>query len=297
MVLSKQDIIQECTSQKLIEDFDSNNFQTCSYDLTFSGEYYLPEDDDQVVIKTLGIDAKLMIPADAICYLITKETVNIPNDLTASISLAFGLIKKGVMLSAQPPYDPGYKGKTVALLHNLSDKPVEICKDDHILNIIFERLSSRVDNEDLYKGQYNNLNSLAQYCNEVRRGGVYKLMQDLDVQKRDLDTQKKDMEKQRKKTGSFIPTLMTITSIIIAIVTFLITLIATSNIFIPILQPTKENKVDSAATSKDVFSFTIPSGSKNQVIIYVDDHAYQLDFDSATVQMLDQTPQDDETGE
>ena len=56
------------------------------------------------------------------------------------------------MLAAQPPYDPGYDGKTVALLHNLSDEEVEIEKGDHILNIVFSELTMPVEKENLYHG-------------------------------------------------------------------------------------------------------------------------------------------------
>lgn len=114
--------------------------------------------------------------------------------LNASISLSFGLIKKGVMLAAQPPYDPGYEGKTVALSHNLSDEEVEIEKGDHILIIVFSELTMSVEQENLYHGSYQGLNSLSEYCKQVKKGAVFAL--------------KRDLEKKQKKFESFMPNLL-----------------------------------------------------------------------------------------
>ena len=78
MVLSRMDIIKYCKTQALIDHkcFNEKNVQTCSYDLTFSGEYYYHEENhgDHVVITKLQPGEKLRIPADAICYILSAET-------------------------------------------------------------------------------------------------------------------------------------------------------------------------------------------------------------------------------
>lgn len=181
MVLSKNDIIYRCEHEKLIEGYCYENVQTCSYDLRMGSQYYYDKNkgDDVVNISSLQKGEVLKIPPDAICYVITEESVNMPDDLTASISLSLGLIKCGVMLAAQPPYDPGYKGKTVALLHNLSNEPVKIKYGQHILNIVFTKLSTPVEQTQKYSGDYQGLNDLKAFCQEVRVGAVFELKQEL----------------------------------------------------------------------------------------------------------------------
>ena len=182
MVLSKSEINQRCRAIKpLIENMSDANVQACSYDLRMGNQYYYDDGDNnhQANVRTLGIGEYLKIPPNAICYVITEELVNIPGDLPASISLSFGLIKRGVMLAAQPPYDPGYSGKTVALLHNLSNETIVIKRKDHILNIIFEELTDSVPCSSLYKGDYQSLTDLSAFCQEVRVGAVFALKKDL----------------------------------------------------------------------------------------------------------------------
>lgn len=207
MTLSKDDLLKRCVKEHLIEPYTMESIQACSYDLTFSGEYYYhhPEDGNEVKIRTLPKGGKLKIPKDAICYVLTTETISMPNDLTASLSLAFSLIKEGIMLAAQPPYDPGYEGKTVALLHNLSDDVVFLQKGQHILSIVFNLLSSPIQDADRYQGNYQGLDSLKQYCTEVKRGGVFVLAQKFDT--------------WREKFQRAVPTLLTILTLIIGILT------------------------------------------------------------------------------
>lgn len=218
MTLSKNDIEKRGEHEGLISPYCRSQTQACSYDMTFSGEYYYYDESDgnQVQIRRLGNSEKLYIPADAICYVLTEESVNMPDDLTASISLAFGLIKKGVMLAAQPPYDPGYRGKTVALLHNLSNDEVEISKGEHILNIVFNRLNEPIHADQRYSGKYQDLNSLENYCTQVRKGAVFVLKQEL--------------EQQKKKFDNFLPNILTIITIVVAVLTILCTILTASGL-------------------------------------------------------------------
>lgn len=210
MVLSKDGIMYCCQHMHLIDNYRLENIQTCSYDLRMGEQYYFyKEGDHKVNVCSLRQNESLKIPPNAICYVITEESVNMPQDLTASISLAFGLIKKGVMLAAQPPYDPGYHGKTVALLHNLSNEPVKIKRGDHILNIIFTKLSMPVDSNQLYNGSYQNLRDLKDYCDEVRIGAVFELNAEL--------------RKIRTRFYNSIPTILTIITVLIGLITLIVT--------------------------------------------------------------------------
>lgn len=277
MTLSKEDIKKYCTDQSLVCPYDEKNVQTCSYDLTFGGEYYFyrEKDGNRVNIVRLRQGEKLYIPADAICYILTEETVQIPNNLTASISLSFGLIKKGVMLAAQPPYDPGYKGKTVALLHNLSDEEVEISVGEHILNIVFSTLSSPVSDVDLYQGKYQGLNSLNEYCTKVKKGAIFVLKQDL--------------EKQKKNFNNFLTTLLTIITVIIAVLTILFTFLTISDLF-------QSSAQKGSVEDQEELSFIIDE-STNTLVIVIDGKQYELKLEDETAEEQESGTMENISGE
>jgi len=82
-----------------------------------------------------------VIPPNGLCFVISKELINMPNDL-AGLLLKTDFIRKGIMLAAQPPIDPGYNWKIYGMLDNLSNDEVCLSRKDTILTIEFLKLDS-----------------------------------------------------------------------------------------------------------------------------------------------------------
>ena len=127
MVLSKKEIIDrinksEQHTYKFIDPYNIQNVKSASYDLTLGNEYYICSEREKPDIKKLGVNESVTVPPRATFFVISKEKLHIPLDICASVSLAFGLIRKGIIFAVQPPIDPGYHGAIVALLHNMSDE-------------------------------------------------------------------------------------------------------------------------------------------------------------------------------
>ena len=210
MILSKPDIRDYCDKKKLVTPWKDERIEPSSYDLTFDGQYYYYQKSDGVAprVQIVKDDEDLQIPADAICFVMTKETVTMPNNIAGQISLKLGLILKGVMLSNHPPIDPGYSGKIVGMLHNLSDRPVSIPKGSHILSIVFHQLSTSLEPKDAYHGKHQGLTQLRDCVNEVLRGSVARLAEDL--------------KKSNSRFLSFFPSMMVLVTVIIAVLTIIV---------------------------------------------------------------------------
>ena len=272
MVLSKGDILSRCEElaekDALISNFRYENIQTCSYDLRMGGQYYYHKKayGDSVKVSTLKEGEVLNIPPHAICYVMTEETVNIPADLTASISLAFGLINRGIMLAAQPPYDPGYKGKTVALLHNLSNRDVQIKRGQHILNMVFTKLNSDVSAEQKYKGKYQGLDDLNDYCKEKRVGAIFELNQKL--------------EKTRDRFNNFLPNILTVITVVIAVLTVLFSVLIGIQSGRSLFQ--SDSSKDDALVHTTYPEFSVDK-ERNTLIICIDDQYYEVKLNTETL--------------
>ena len=266
MVLSKSEIMHRCEdeNEKLITPFCHDNIQACSYDLTMGSQYYFHKKayGDAVYVSTLQKDEILRIPPHAICYVITEESVNMPLDLTASISLSFGLISSGVMLAAQPPYDPGYSGKTVALLHNLSDQYIKIKRGQHILNMVFTRLDEPISEADKYHGKYQDLKDLKKYCTEKRVGAVFELNQ--------------KFQSASSRINRSLPTLLTIITVIIGLLTFLLTIQTSRNA--GQASPSNDAIVQDSSTP----SFSVDK-ERNIIVVEIDGQTYDLNLNTNTL--------------
>ena len=270
MILSKNEILNACEKKKLIEPYDVSLIQTCSYDLTFNGEYSIYDPKKQYNNnKVLKKGEKLVIPADAICFVLTNETVNIPKNLTATISLSMGLIKSGVMLAAQPPYDAGYSGKTVALLHNLSNKPVTIEVNQHILNIVFSELKSGVSDSEKYNGKYQNAATLDDFKIKRLKGGVYELNE--------------DFRKKKERFENSIPNLLTIITVILGILTILMTISTPADVIRNLFSGQDANNASQAYDNEEM-TITVPeSNDVKEVIIHVNDESYTINFEEKRI--------------
>jgi deoxycytidine triphosphate deaminase len=145
MILANDEIQALCrahSSNDLIHPFNKDNVRRSSYDLTVGDEYYIGGEADETSLKTeqLAREQAFTIPPHAICFVLCAESIHLTDELTARVSLRMSLIYKGLVLTTQPPFDPGYKGKVVVMLHNLSSQPHTIREGERLATIEFVRL-------------------------------------------------------------------------------------------------------------------------------------------------------------
>ena len=126
----------------LIVPFKSEHLRGSSYDLTIGDEYYIGENNKRRPLTTerLRPSQSFTVPPHAICFILTEESINLPRDITAKISLRMTHIYEGMMLTSQPPFDPGYRGKVIIMLHNLSSSSVHFKQGERVATIEFSRL-------------------------------------------------------------------------------------------------------------------------------------------------------------
>ena len=148
-------------------------------------------------------------------------------DICASVSLAFGLIKKGIIFAVQPPIDPGYHGAIVALLHNMSDEEIILEHGRHILNVVYYKLESAVSAEDAYKGAYDDI-TLKKFCTEsVKHSAIVQLTGEAKAACKEATdaSQKAEKASSEAKDASHktLGTIITIITVMLAVLTILMT--------------------------------------------------------------------------
>jgi len=149
-VLSDKEIKDYCKKYKMIDPFDENRVQPASYDLSTGDEYRLSH--EKRIVKLGKWKKEIKIPPYSICYVLIKEKLNMPEDVCAQIFPRHDLVKKGLLIYPQPSIDPGYKGKLYVLIHNLTNENRTINKDEHLVSLVFYKLSHKP--EKSYAGKY-----------------------------------------------------------------------------------------------------------------------------------------------
>src|ERR1700722_5134757 len=132
----------------VVTEFSLDQVDANAYNLRMGNCYFRTADDsggkDQK--KTaLSTGESFIIPAGQFAFLLTRETVNVPRDAMAFISMRTGIKFQGLINVSGFHVDPGYSGKLIYAVYNASPSPVQICEGDQIFKIWFADIDRKSD--------------------------------------------------------------------------------------------------------------------------------------------------------
>ncbi len=137
-ILSDKSILKLCKDYQIIAPVDHDKVKSASYDLSVGDEYRFSHEGD--ISELNDWKTKIVIPPYTICYVLTKETLKLPNNVSATLYPSMAIAKEGLLMYPQAPIDPGYKGKLYILLHNLTNEMRVVERGSHIASLVFSRL-------------------------------------------------------------------------------------------------------------------------------------------------------------
>jgi len=213
--------------------------KSSSYDLSAGSEYLYSHKNK--INKSGFLSNKIRIPAHTLCYVLVEEELNLPQTICATIYPRHDLLKKGILMYPQPAIDPGYRGALYVLLHNLTDENKEIRKNK-LATIVFYKMTNPP--EKPYSGPYLDSKNLI----------------DLGFGKDNFESYTSAIKHLSEKIESlkenlifrYIPTTLTMVTIIVACLTFIVTLLVTTGLIdIPnIVNLTKEHLYNLTRTAQ-----------------------------------------------
>jgi deoxycytidine triphosphate deaminase len=135
--LNDRQILEYITTQGMIDPYDEDKVRPASYDICVGDEYRFSHEKQ---VRKLGKwKREIKLPPHSLCYVLSKEELNLPNDISALISSTHDIVREGVLMYPQPPIDPGFKGKLYLLLHNLTSETRVVEKDMCIASLVFDK--------------------------------------------------------------------------------------------------------------------------------------------------------------
>ncbi|KPA17758.1 deoxycytidine triphosphate deaminase [Candidatus Magnetomorum sp. HK-1] len=133
----------------IVEDFDANLIKQACYELRSGSIYYDLANGKKKY--SLQKDDYILIKPKQQVVIITKEKLNLPNDILGRILTKGQLFSIGI-LPVNTYADPGFIGRIGIVLHNLSNEYIKIIQGQSIAKIEFSKLRERV--ETPYHGQH-----------------------------------------------------------------------------------------------------------------------------------------------
>ena len=136
-ILTDRQIEEHIKTHNMIHPYDEKRLKPASYDICVGDEYRFSHEKEPR--KLSGWKKEIKLPPYSLCYVLSKEKLNLPNDVSALISSMHGTVREGVLMYPQPPIDPGFSGKLYLLLHNLTDEDRVVVKDTCIASLVFDK--------------------------------------------------------------------------------------------------------------------------------------------------------------
>lgn len=152
--LSKPDLAALLPS--CIDPYDASLLESANYQLRLGDSYCLNPSEDGKVATLTDKDKQVVIKPGQFAFLITKETVSVPADCLALLSVKAGIKFRGLVNISGFHVDPGFKGKLKFSLFNAGPSAIVLERDRPYFLIWYCKLSSTLADGDLYKGDHLN---------------------------------------------------------------------------------------------------------------------------------------------
>jgi deoxycytidine triphosphate deaminase len=147
-LLSADDIIKYVEKTGMIAPFDGrsgaeSSLKAASYESKIGGEAFIYEKGVNYPKKIYdGSQDFLEIPANSIVFVESAIYFRLPSFIAVRFNLQINHVHRGLLLGTGPLVDPGFWGKLCIPLHNLTNEPYCISRDDGLIWIEFTKTSS-----------------------------------------------------------------------------------------------------------------------------------------------------------
>lgn len=160
-----RDVYAENECRPLIENFNKDNLQSVSYDVSISDVIMKSSNnfrtirlENKVDIDKLFVEQKItngyiLAPNEYILVRL-NEKINMPDDLTAHIRPRTTFNKIGLIINCQH-INPSYNGNLQFGLKNMCNNAIEIIPNLIIGQLVFETLGGKIAEDILYRNKKN----------------------------------------------------------------------------------------------------------------------------------------------
>ncbi|MCC5647219.1 hypothetical protein LC607_30775 [Nostoc sp. CHAB 5824] len=134
----------------LIEPFNDDQIQSASYELCLGEEVYIsalpdtpPRERKKIILRE---KETVPIPPGQFAFLITSETIKVPNNALALISMKFKQKSDGLINVSGFHVDPGYSGKLIFAVYNAGPINIQVARGERLFSIWYADLDKDDEN-------------------------------------------------------------------------------------------------------------------------------------------------------
>ena len=141
-LLNKTDIAKYVAETGMLFPFDPAKLKPASYEVELGDEaLYWDEDGKQYHLENLKATNPVKIRQNSITFVGVKTKFQIPFYIALRFNLTITHVHRGLLLGTGPLIDPGFDGKIMIPLHNLTTNDYELRPGDDLIAVEFTKVS------------------------------------------------------------------------------------------------------------------------------------------------------------
>lgn len=121
----------------------SDRLKGATYKILFRGDVFWRDDEDgERKQQRIESSDKFIIPRNSIVFISPDTEFNLPDFIAARFNLTIPLVHQGLLLGTGPLVDPGFKGRLLIPLHNLTTRDVVVSGESGLIWVEFTKIST-----------------------------------------------------------------------------------------------------------------------------------------------------------
>jgi deoxycytidine triphosphate deaminase len=140
-LLNSADILDYVAETAMIYPFHKDEVKSASYEVSLLGEIILWDQNNKKQFFNIQKDEVFILKKNSIAFVTPEPIFRIPDYIALRFNLKITHVHRGLLLGTGPLIDPGYEGKLLIPLHNLTNNDYRFKGGEGLIWIEFTKIS------------------------------------------------------------------------------------------------------------------------------------------------------------
>src|SRR5439155_25313352 len=166
-LLNSADIYDYVRVTGMLSPFDTDQqklkekLKGASYEIDFLGDvYFCPDDETTLQKQTIAKDSTFVLKKNSIAFVYLDTRFRLPHYIAVRFNLRITHVHRGLLLGTGPLVDPGFIGRLLIPLHNLTSKDYTLIGGEGLIWAEFTKLSQPIKYDERIRNSDRELFSI-----------------------------------------------------------------------------------------------------------------------------------------
>jgi len=138
-LLSSAEVHDYARVTAMLFPFYASSLKSASYEAHIGGEFIRWDENGTKIEEIVGRGDSCVLPPNSISFVQVEPTFRLPHYIALRFNLRITHVHRGLLLGTGPLVDPGFEGKLLVPLHNLTSSEYRLNTNDALIWIEFTK--------------------------------------------------------------------------------------------------------------------------------------------------------------